>query len=187
MQLPAYSNVFQLIPTYFIFRIHLMSRERVRFRQTLRAGRCRVAGGVGPQSQPRKLLQPRIASNPPSPGALIPTTERKALAEFGEPNWCRAWEANHEMGSDFSLGGRKKPCLCVSVVQIPGLANQRLVHSVVGSVGTDFDQTNPSCKVQGMLKRGMKRNQDTSELIDRSSQRPDRSEKWGQKNKTCIS
>ena len=87
-----------------------MSKERVRYQQTRRAGRCWVAGGVASQSQSAGGYAPssRLASNPPSPGALIPTTERKALDEFGEPDWWRAWEANHESGSDFHFGGRRR-------------------------------------------------------------------------------
>ena len=88
-----------------------MSRERVRYRQTLRAGRCWVAGGVGPQSQSAGGYAPssRLASNPPSPGALIPITEREALDEFGEPDCWRAWEANHESGSDPRWGNPAEP------------------------------------------------------------------------------
>jgi len=66
-----------------------MSKERVRYQQTLRAGRCWVAGGVASQSQSAGGYAPsaRLASNPPSPGALIPY---------------------HEMGSDFPVRSGQK-------------------------------------------------------------------------------
>ena len=66
-----------------------MSSERMRYRQTLRAGRCCLAGGVGPQSQSAGGYAPssRLASNPPTPGALIPY---------------------HESGSDLHFGGRRR-------------------------------------------------------------------------------
>ena len=109
--IPAYSSLFQRI----FYRTNLMSRKRVRLGQTLRARRWWVAGGFGPQSQSAGGYVPssRLASNPPTPGALIPYhesdsyprpegqrgTNQSPKAEIREPKRSRGEKAHKGKGA----------------------------------------------------------------------------------------